>query len=151
MAEGIIFKFWMWPPLSGGNLHCKFGAIWIRNHGATDAWKSWLCCSCQYILTLFARVLFSWATRHTTVCLDYSSLLFELLSNHNAVVPLNLVIKYLNFFDYLNCWNDCSIRVFCLKCGFYKNILNRMLYMNEWALIIQTFIRLSEHTQSPTS
>ena len=36
MAEGIFFKFGMWSPLSGGHLHYKFGAIWIRHHGATD-------------------------------------------------------------------------------------------------------------------
>ena len=48
MAKGIFFKFWMLPPLSGGHLHCKVGAIWIRNHGAIDAWKLRLCCSCQY-------------------------------------------------------------------------------------------------------
>ena len=36
MAEGIFFKFGMWPPLSGGNLHYKFGTIWIRHHGAMD-------------------------------------------------------------------------------------------------------------------
>ena len=29
MAEEI-FKCGMWPCLSGGNLHCKFGAIWIK-------------------------------------------------------------------------------------------------------------------------
>ena len=30
MAEGIFFKFEMWPSLSGGHLHYKFGIIWIR-------------------------------------------------------------------------------------------------------------------------
>jgi len=37
MAKGIFFKFLMWLPLSGGHLHCKFGAIWIRNLGGMDA------------------------------------------------------------------------------------------------------------------
>jgi len=37
MAEGICFKFYMWPPLSGGHLHCKFSPIWIRHHRAMDA------------------------------------------------------------------------------------------------------------------
>jgi len=69
MAKEILFKFWLWPPLSGGHLHCKFGAIWIRNHGATDAWQSRLCCSCQYTHSVCARP-FSWAAQHTTVCLD---------------------------------------------------------------------------------
>jgi len=27
MAEGIFFKFGMWLSLSGGHLHCTFGAI----------------------------------------------------------------------------------------------------------------------------
>jgi len=39
----ILFKFGMWPPLHGGKLHCKFGAIWKRHRGATDAWKLRLC------------------------------------------------------------------------------------------------------------
>ena len=73
MAEGIFFKFYMWPLLNGGHLHCKFGAIWIRNHGATDAWKSQLCCSCQYI-TPSARPPFSWATQHTAIWNAYNFL-----------------------------------------------------------------------------
>ena len=35
MVKGIFFEFGMWLPLSGGHLHTKFGAIWIRHHGAT--------------------------------------------------------------------------------------------------------------------
>jgi len=34
MFREILFRFEMWPPLSGGYLHCK---IRIRHHGATYA------------------------------------------------------------------------------------------------------------------
>ena len=48
MAEGIFFKI---PPLSGGHLHCKFGAIQIRHQMQDFVVPS-------NILTLFARARF---------------------------------------------------------------------------------------------
>ena len=47
MLREIFFIFEMWPPLSGGHLHYKLGAIQIRHHGATYVWKLQLFCSCQ--------------------------------------------------------------------------------------------------------
>jgi len=35
MLKVIFFIFEMWPPLSGGHLQCKLGAIRMRYHGAT--------------------------------------------------------------------------------------------------------------------
>ena len=64
--QEIFFICEMWSPLSGGHLHCKLGAIWIRHHGATCGWKSLLCRSRQYTEVPF------WAAQHTTVCLDKS-------------------------------------------------------------------------------
>jgi len=32
----IFFKFELWPPLSGGYLHCKWSAIWTRHHKDMD-------------------------------------------------------------------------------------------------------------------
>ena len=52
----VIFE--MWPPLSGGQLHCRLGAIQIRHHGATYAWKSQLCCSCQYTHSVCVHPIF---------------------------------------------------------------------------------------------
>jgi len=67
----------MWSPLSGGHLHCKLGAIWIRHHGATCGWKLLLCCSRQYTEVPF------WAAQHATVCLDKSGMhAFESLLTH---------------------------------------------------------------------
>ena len=65
----VIFKFEMWPPLSGGCLHCKFGAIQIRHHRATCVWKSWFVVPVN-ILTKFVHAPFSWATQQATMCLD---------------------------------------------------------------------------------
>ena len=67
IAEGI-FIFYMWLLLNGGHLHCKFGPIWIRHHGATDAWKSQLCCSCLYVHSVCACPVLLGRT-HTIVCL----------------------------------------------------------------------------------
>ena len=36
-AKSIMQFYQGWgPPLHGGELHCNFGAIWIRHHGAMD-------------------------------------------------------------------------------------------------------------------
>ena len=64
-----LIQIGMWPPLHGGELHCKFSAIWIRHHGATDVW-SWLCCFFQYMYLLRMCALFSWVARYPAVCLD---------------------------------------------------------------------------------
>ena len=45
--------------------------------------------------------------------------------------------------------NDCSIRVFCWK-FFLLEYLNVFLFINVWALIIQTF-QFTECTQAPMS
>ena len=68
--EYALGDLWNVAPLSGGYLHCKLGAIQIRHQRAKFAWKSLLCYSCQYILTLVACILFSWAAWNTTMYLD---------------------------------------------------------------------------------
>jgi len=57
---GIFLKFEIWPPLSGGYLHSKFSAIWLK-YCVTDLWRSQLCCSYQYTHFICTRP-FSWAT-----------------------------------------------------------------------------------------
>ena len=52
------------------HLHSEFGLVWSRDHGTTNKRKIILCSSCLYTLMLGARAPFSWAARHTTVCLD---------------------------------------------------------------------------------
>jgi len=39
MFKEIFFIFEMWPPLSGGYLHCKLSPIWIRHYLATYVWN----------------------------------------------------------------------------------------------------------------
>jgi len=72
MAWGILFKFGIWPSVHRNLLHCKCGTIWRKCHRVTDMWKLRLCCSCQ--LTLCLRMPRFWAERHTTVCLDFSTM-----------------------------------------------------------------------------
>jgi len=50
MAEQIFFQIWNVASLSGGHLHCKFGAIQIR-HQSYTAWKLRVCSSCLSICT----------------------------------------------------------------------------------------------------
>ena len=66
-AWGILIQFETWPLLYGGQLHCKFGAIWISHHGAIDAWKSRFCCSCQYTHCVCARPIFLGRMTHYRV------------------------------------------------------------------------------------
>jgi len=69
MAEGIFFKFLMWPSQVKGTSTVNlvpFGS------GITELWMHK---NCDFVvpvnvLTLFACGPFSWATQHTTVCLD---------------------------------------------------------------------------------
>ena len=64
----IFLNFERWPP---GYLICKLGAIWIRHHGGDRAkyvWKLRLVFPVN-ALTLCMHAPFSWATRHTTLCL----------------------------------------------------------------------------------
>ena len=73
----------LWPPLSGGHLHCKFGVIWIRHYRAIYALKLRLCFSCQYthsvctcpfILGRMTDTLITSAyyLMHTDKCIMYS-------------------------------------------------------------------------------
>ena len=62
-----IFKFGLWPRLGGGHLHCKFGAIRPRDHGATDTRKPQVCCSCQYTHYVCARPVSLGRTTHYRV------------------------------------------------------------------------------------
>ena len=83
MAYGLFFKFGMWPPLSGGHLHCKFGAIRIRHYRAIYALKLRLCFSCQHTHSVYACPLFlgrmtdtlitpACYLMHTDKCIMYS-------------------------------------------------------------------------------
>ena len=67
ITSRILLKFKTWPPLHGGKLQCKFGAIWIKHYGATDAWKLRLCCSCQYTHSVCALPVFLAHTTHYRV------------------------------------------------------------------------------------
>ena len=97
----------MWPSLSGGHLHCKFGAIWIRNYGATDALKSWLCCSCQYTHSCLRTLCFLG---------PHDTLLHVLILGELALTELPLgridcsqVVSLVTLlFEYLG---ECTIRV----------------------------------------
>jgi len=50
----------------------RLGLVWSRDHGAMNACKIVLCSLCQYTY-IVAHAPFSWAARHTTMCLDISS------------------------------------------------------------------------------
>ena len=71
-----FFKIQMWLSLSKRHLHSKFGAIWIRNHEATYAWKLQLCSSCQYTHGV-AHILFSWAKQGDCWLEEYIEIVVE--------------------------------------------------------------------------
>ena len=67
----ISLKFGMWSAEVGGRVHSKNRLVSSRQHRATEVRKLHFLSSCQYTHGYCA--LASWATRHTTVCLDYNS------------------------------------------------------------------------------
>ena len=66
--EAISLKFGMWNAAVGGHLHSKNRLVSSRKHRATEVRKLRFLSSCQYTHGCYAPA--SWATRHTTVCLD---------------------------------------------------------------------------------
>ena len=72
MAEGIFFKFGMWPPLSGrGTSIVNLGPF------GSDTIELWMHENRDLVVPVNIHVLppfvctpFSWAAQHTTVCLD---------------------------------------------------------------------------------
>ena len=66
--EAISLKFGMWSAEVGGHVHSKNCLVSLRQHRATEVRKLRFRSSCQYTHGCCAPA--SWATRHTTVCLD---------------------------------------------------------------------------------
>ena len=102
------------------DLQCKFGAIWIRHHEATDAWKSRLCCSPVNMLTPFVYPHFLG---------PYNTLLFILMhvSMHrcqhyvHAYITLHMVLRLIYCFIYkwtcsLHCITCCVCCIDALQC-----------------------------------
>ena len=92
-AIGISFKFKVWRPLYREQLHCKFGAIWQRYHGATYAWKLQFCFSCQYAHS-FEYAPFFWATRHTIMCIDQ----WKWIDSYNRLCLCTLYVYHITAF-----------------------------------------------------
>ena len=76
MREAISLKFGMWSAAVGGHVHSKNRLVSSRKHRATEVRKLRFLSSCQYTHGCYAPA--SWATRHTTVCLD---VLFDICSD----------------------------------------------------------------------
>ena len=66
--EAILLKFGMLSTEVGGRVHSKNCLVSSRQHRATEVQKLHFRSSCQY--THGCCVPASWATRHTTACLD---------------------------------------------------------------------------------
>ena len=66
--EAILLKFGMWSAEGGGSVHSKNRLVSSRKHRATEVRKLRFLSSCQYTQGCYAPA--SWATLHTTVCLD---------------------------------------------------------------------------------
>ena len=66
--EAISLKFGMWSAEGGGHVHSKNRLVSSRQHRATEVRKLRFLSSCQYTHGCYAPA--SWASRHTTVCLD---------------------------------------------------------------------------------
>ena len=66
--EAISLKFGMWSAEGGGSVHRKNGPVSARQHRATEVRKLRFLSSCQYTHGCYAPA--SWASRHTTMCLD---------------------------------------------------------------------------------
>ena len=101
------FKVWLlasqeWVKESSSNLECslnlEFG-MWVEDtstvnlvpfirighHRATDAWKSRVCCSCQYTHSICACPVFLGCTTHYTAYLDLP-ILFQLFKLKRSVL-----------------------------------------------------------------
>ena len=76
--EAISLKFGMWSAAVGGNVHSKNRLVSSRKHRATEVRKLRFLSSCQYTHGCYAPA--SWASRHTTVCLDISLFKYNTLS-----------------------------------------------------------------------
>ena len=66
--EAISLKFGMWSAAVGGQVHSQNRLVSSRKHRATEVQKLCFLSSCQYTHGCYEPA--SWATRHTTVCLD---------------------------------------------------------------------------------
>ena len=76
--EAISLKFGMWSAAVGGHVHSKNRLVSLRKHRATEVRKLRFLSSCQYTHGCYTPA--SWATRHTTVCLDFHCLKPNILS-----------------------------------------------------------------------
>ena len=75
--EAISLKIGMWSAEGGGSVHRKNRLVSSRQHRATEVRKLRFLSSCQYTHGCYAPA--SWAARHTTVCLDISYFIPEVL------------------------------------------------------------------------
>ena len=89
--EAISLKFGMWSAEVGGHVHSKNRLVSLRKHRATEVRKLRFLSSCQYTHGCYAPA--SWATRHTTVCLDAVSTL-----NYNHCMCVNLEDRRTTYF-----------------------------------------------------
>ena len=95
MIREIFFNFKMWPPLSGGYLHCRLGAIQIRHHGAICMGGEIMTfCSCQYTHVVLTHPVFLGRTTHYRVSWFTSHLCSHMNSiRSNFGQPLRMLIS----------------------------------------------------------
>jgi len=138
MAEGSsILQLQNMIFLSGWHFHCKLSAIWIRYCGATDAWKSQHCCSCQYIYSLSWRASwFFWATRHTTACLDieeslHGSVSLKMKYNISKMLKSHVTVVTI-YFESWSWWTYLGCHQWCGPCVIqFKNVCNKAKHLHK--------------------
>ena len=126
--EAISLKFGMWSAEGGGSVHSKNRLVSSRQHRATEVRKFRFLPSCQYTHGCCAPA--SWATRHTTVYLDYETryilnfiyLSFTVSFSHNTLVGSPIIlVKRLRMQQSLNCSRNslskflCTPLIYCMK------------------------------------
>ena len=88
----ILLKFGMWSAEVGGHVHSKNRLISSRQHRATEVRKLRFLSSCQYTHGCYAPAF--WVARHTTVCLDFISVIGISAKSHINAPLLGVFTSY---------------------------------------------------------
>ena len=98
--KAISLKFGMWSAEVGGGVHSKNRLVSSRQHRTMEVRKLRFLSSCQYTHGCCAPA--SWATRHTTVCLNFANnVISNAHFNCEHCIPLLCMYKCCFFCSFL--------------------------------------------------
>ena len=109
----------MWGTDGEGHVHSKHRPVMYKQHEGTYTQKSHYCSSCQNIHR--CGVPASWATRHTTVCLDSN----QTWLNKSHQVEISARFK--------SHQDESSAGLFKIHQGYYESFLDH----SAWLIAVQ--------------